>query len=116
MMENIFIVSCVAVGIIFLQIFLSRQRSKWFGLVLPIIFFLFSLLAALLIVLFHTSSKIGLGVIEAVANAIYVSLYFSVPAVILLAIYYILQKRKPYAKYSKYSEEVQIDSSSRNKK
>ena len=30
--------------VIFLQIFLSKKKSKWFGLILPIITFLYSLL------------------------------------------------------------------------
>lgn len=35
------------VGAIFLQIFLSKKQNKWYGLILPIITFLFSLICPL---------------------------------------------------------------------
>ncbi|MDF2472781.1 MAG: hypothetical protein K0R21_563 [Anaerocolumna sp.] len=45
-----FIVLILLIGGIFLQIFLSKRKSKWFGLILPSITFLYSLLIVMSIV------------------------------------------------------------------
>ncbi len=44
-MVTIFLV--ILVGGIFLQIFLSKRQNKWYGLILPLICFMFSLIAVL---------------------------------------------------------------------
>ena len=46
-MRNILFLLVFVVGGIFLQIFLSKRKSKWFGLLLPTICLLFSLIAVL---------------------------------------------------------------------
>ncbi len=38
----LFLIIGIVIGIVFLQVFLSKKENKWFGLVLPIISFLFS--------------------------------------------------------------------------
>jgi len=43
----LWILLAVAIGLIWLQIFLSKKESKWFGLILPMITFSFSLLYVL---------------------------------------------------------------------
>ena len=68
-----------AVGGVLLQIFLSRQESKWPGLVLPLLTFLYALLMACSAVAY--SEKIIWG-------PILTSLILgNIPTVILLAIY-----------------------------
>lgn len=37
----------VIIGVIFLQIFLSKKQNKWLGLILPLICFMFSLIIVL---------------------------------------------------------------------
>lgn len=48
------IVMALLIGAIFLQIFLSKKKSKWFGLILPTISFIYSLLMISSIVVFDT--------------------------------------------------------------
>lgn len=50
----LFIVMALLIGAIFLQIFLSKKKSKWFGLILPTISFIYSLLMISSIVVFDT--------------------------------------------------------------
>ena len=67
------------VGGIFLQIFLSKRESKWPGLILPILSFLYSLLMAFSAVAYKGGIPWG---------AILTSLILgNIPTVILLAIY-----------------------------
>lgn len=47
---NILIMLALAVGIIFLQIFLSKRDGKWYGLILPAISLIVSLLLVISIV------------------------------------------------------------------
>lgn len=47
----LYLVFVLLVGGVFLQIFLSKKKSKWFGIILPIITFLYSLLMILNIVI-----------------------------------------------------------------
>lgn len=42
-MKNIFILLLLIVGIILLQIYLSKKQSKFYGLILPIITFVLSI-------------------------------------------------------------------------
>lgn len=46
-MINVIVFIALLVGMIFLQIFLSKKQNKWFGLVLPLIWLTFSLVAVL---------------------------------------------------------------------
>jgi len=98
-----FISLSILVGVIVLQIFLSKQESRWPGLVLPIISFCVSLLAALGIVFFsaytstetstingeviqQTVTQIG-DIYSAIASAIFTFLFFNIPTILLMAIY-----------------------------
>ena len=71
------------VGVIFLQIYLSKRESKWPGLVLPIISFLFGLLYPLNMI--APSDGVTAGFIF---QMILVWLLGNIPTIILLAIYF----------------------------
>ena len=72
-------VLALLVGGVFLQIFLSKRESRWPGLILPLLSFLYSLLMACSAVAYHGGIPWG---------AILASLVLgNIPTVILLAIY-----------------------------
>lgn len=70
-------------GIVFLQIFLSKKESKWPGLVLPILAFLFGLLFPLNMTV--PSEGVSAGFI---LQMILVWLLGNVPTIIFLSIYF----------------------------
>lgn len=76
----------VVVGGICLQIFLSRRRSRWPGLVLPVISFLVSLLY--LFNLADTGS-----VVQNILMALVTLLVSNLPTLVLLAIYWAGRER-----------------------
>ena len=78
----IFLLSFFA-GIIFLQIFLSRRESKWPGLVLPIISFLFGLLYPLNMAFPSGGVTVGF-----IFQMLVVWLLGNIPTIIFLAIYF----------------------------
>ena len=80
------------VGGILLQIFLSKRESKWPGLVLPAISFLWSLLY--LFNLMDTGS-----VVQNILTALLTVLLTNIPTLVLLAIYWAVRE-----KYRKRSE------------
>ena len=71
------------VGVILLQIYLSKKESKWPGLVLPIITFLFGLLYPLNMV--APSDGVAVGFIF---QMILIWLLGNIPTIVLLAIYF----------------------------
>ena len=72
-------VLALLVGGVFLQIFLSKRESRWPGLILPLLSFLYSLLMACSAVAYNGGISWG---------AILASLVLgNIPTVILLAIY-----------------------------
>lgn len=75
MSRNILFLLIFVVGGTLLQIFLSKRKNKWFGLILPFICLLFSLIAIL---------GIGTSIFQMVAA----SLLYNIPTVILLIIYF----------------------------
>ena len=90
------------IGVIWLQLFLSKQENKWLGLILPGISLLFSLIAALGVLLYTaytgTQTVIVNGeIVETVTQitsmsaiigaAVYVFLLYNIPTAILTAIY-----------------------------
>jgi len=111
-MRNTFIVLILFIiiigGIIALQIFLSKKKNKWLGLILPLIFLIFSLIATMSIPIFSTftvteqsisqGGKIVNSVIDsttdqadlssAIFMGIIVFLLYNIPTVILLSIYF----------------------------
>ena len=74
------------IGIIFLQIFLSRKENKWVGLILPILSFLFSL-----------SYPLNIPKFTAITNIIHILLIWlisNIPTFILLFVYFLYRKKQ----------------------
>ena len=71
------------VGVIFLQIYLSKRESKWPGLVLPIITFLFGFLYPLNMAVPSEGVTVGF-----IFQMILVWLLGNIPTIVLLAIYF----------------------------
>lgn len=86
----------ILVGIVLLQIFLSSKENKKLGLILPGINFIFSILAALIIILNSMKPDSTM-----IIGALIVFCAYNVPTVILMAIY--------YACRSKYKKKHEID-------
>lgn len=70
-------------GVIVLQIFLSKRESKWPGLVLPLIAFLFGLLYPLNMVAPSEGVTVGF-----IFQMILVWLLGNIPTIVLMAIYW----------------------------
>lgn len=68
-------------GTILLQIFLSKRESKWPGLVLPVITFLYSVLMVLNVTAMETARAV-------IAAILSVLIAGNIPTLILLAIYF----------------------------
>lgn len=79
----LFIVMALLVGGIFLQVFLSKKKSKWLGLILPTITFLYSLLMILSIATFEAMR--GGEVFMLIASTFLIS---NIPTIVLLGIYF----------------------------
>ena len=77
------------VCVIALQIFLSKRESKWAGLVLPVIAFLFSLLYPLNMVASSEGVTVGF-----VFQMIIVWLIGNIPAIVFLAIYFSCREKQ----------------------
>jgi len=78
----LFLVLGLLVGAIFLQIFLSKKKNKWFGLILPAITFLYSLLMVFNIAILEGMN--GGEVFMLIASTFLIS---SIPTIVLLGIY-----------------------------
>ena len=73
------------IGLVVLQVFLSKRESKWPGLILPLLSFLYSLVMALSAVAYNGGSPWG---------PILASLILgNIPTVILLAIYFACREK-----------------------
>jgi hypothetical protein len=79
----LFLVLGLLVGAIFLQIFLSKKKSKWFGLILPTITFLYSLLMVFSIAVFDAMT--GGEVFMLITSTFLLS---NIPTIVLLGIYF----------------------------
>lgn len=79
---NLIIVLLFFAGIVWLQLFLSKSENKFLGLILPSIFFVFSLIMVSSIAVFETMSG-G----EIVGLIISTLLLANIPTIILIAIY-----------------------------
>lgn len=79
----LFIVMVLLVGAIFLQIFLSKKKSKLFGLILPTVTFLYSLLMILNITVFEGTR--GGEIFMLIASTFLIS---NIPTIVLLGIYF----------------------------
>lgn len=79
----LFIVMVLLIGAIFLQIFLSKKKSKLFGLILPTVTFLYSLLMILNITVFEGIR--GGEIFMLIASTFLIS---NIPTIVLLGIYF----------------------------
>ena len=75
------------IGMIVLQIFLSRTERRWPGLILPICTLLYALLVCMNVV------RVG-SLAETVLLMAILFLLFNIPTYILLAIYFICRQRR----------------------
>lgn len=79
----LFVVLALLVGGIFLQILLSKKKSKWFGLILPTTTFLYSLLMIFNIAVFDGMT--GSEIFMLIASTFIIS---NIPTIVLLGIYF----------------------------
>ena len=86
MWVSLLVLLVVVVGGILLQIFLSKRESKWPGLVLPAISFLWSLLY--LFNLMDTGSMV-----QNILTALLTMLLANIPTLVLLAIYWAVREK-----------------------
>ena len=97
MWVSLLVLLVVVVGGILLQIFLSKRESKWPGLVLPAISFLWSLLY--LFNLMDTGS-----VVQNILTALLTVLLSNIPTLVLLASYWaVREKRRKRSELDKMS-------------
>ena len=75
-------------GGVLLQIFLSKRRQPWPGLILPALGFLYSLL-----VLFNIMAPPPGAGAGAALQTLFIWLFFSIPTLLFLAIYFICRNR-----------------------
>ncbi|AEV67422.1 hypothetical protein [Acetivibrio clariflavus] len=90
------IILAFIVGVVLLQIFLSKTESRWPGLVLPIIAFLFSFFLPLNMMIPDDGATASFYVQMAM-----LWLFGNIPAIILLAIYFVCRE--------KYRRKKQLD-------
>ena len=100
-----------AVGVILLQVFLSKRRGRWFGVILPVISFLVSVMMVISIISY---TNIGITSHSVTENGVIVSheiqdtradfdgvvgqvavtfVMFNIPTVILVAVYVACRER-----------------------
>lgn len=79
----LFFVLVLLIGGVFLQIFLSKKKSRWFGLILPIITLLYSVLMVLGIAAYDGMT--GGEIFMLIASTFLIS---NIPTIILLGIYF----------------------------
>jgi len=86
------LVLVLIIGLFVLQFYMSKREAKWPGLVLPILFFLFSMLVPLNYV--APSTGVDAGVI---ISLVLIWIFSNIPTALLLVIYFSCrekQKRK----------------------
>ncbi len=108
---NLIILLILIVGGIFLQIFLSKKKNKWYGLILPFICFIFSLVAVLGNTAFFVTGEVGMqqfapdgtliaetvetqnivgskDIVSTIVQMLITFLLYNIPTAILLLIYF----------------------------
>lgn len=85
---RILIILALAICVILLQIFLSKRKSKWPGLVLPIMAFLFSLLFPL------NMAAFGGITLDFIFQLLLVWLIGNIPTIVLLTIYFSCREKQ----------------------
>lgn len=86
---SLIVILAVCVGGILLQIFLSKRESWWPGLILPLLTFLYSLLAVFSVVITDTMG--GWEIFTTTATAFITA---NIPTIVLLAIYFACREKK----------------------
>lgn len=87
MSRNWFLLIILIVGMIVLQVFLSKRENKWPGIVLPAISFIFSLIMVL--------NVANVGDWTSVLSAIFlIFLLCNIPTLVLFAIYFGIRSGK----------------------
>jgi hypothetical protein len=104
----------ILVGIVWLQIKLSKMQSKWFGLIIPFICLLFSIMAVLGMQMFSftgrsmtettidgvvvesetiqpPTEKLGIG--EVLATSLPIFAFTNIPTIIFLGIYFVCREQ-----------------------
>ncbi|MEG0692976.1 MAG: hypothetical protein RR444_07825 [Oscillospiraceae bacterium] len=109
------VLSAVFIGIVVLQIFLSKKQSRWLGLIIPIIFFSYSVMTVVSTVAYTTVTEkssistdngvvieehITLGetkpvsdILSILVGATSIFAVYNIPTLIFLAIYFSCKKR-----------------------
>ncbi|MEA4987415.1 MAG: hypothetical protein VB095_05100 [Anaerovorax sp.] len=85
---SIIAVLLIIVGGIWLQIFLSKKENKWFGLVLPLIFFAYSLLMIVSLAIYDGMSHWD--VFSLMASTFILS---NIPTLVYLIIYFACREK-----------------------
>ena len=89
------------VGLIYLQIHLSKMKNKWFGLIIPAIFFIFSLLGVFNIAAFSSFTKETVNTIDengvVIAKQVIENSSINVPSLIFTAVIILLLYNIPTA-------------------
>lgn len=102
---NLLIIILFMAGVVFLEIFLARRTSKWPGLLLPIISFLYSLVGV-----FGLVGYIGGNASDLVVHALLVFLQMNIPTAILLVIYFYYREKLHKNKELKKMQIQDLDS------
>ena len=91
MKTTIFMIFSIAflAGLVFLQIYLSKQESKWLGLILPIILFIFALIGGVGNVLIQDNATL----LEILSIIIPITLLLLIPFFASMVIYYICRTK-----------------------
>ena len=105
----IIVLSLLLAGSIWLQIFLSKAKNKWLGLIIPLICFIFSIITILSLSMYTgvtsmtktidgvvvTDSKLAKpNMISMLATVIPVFLITNIPTLIFLAIYFACREKQ----------------------
>lgn len=85
---SILILIMFLVGVIVLQIFLSKRENKWLGLILPMINVVFSIIALLGMAFYGNES-----VVDIIIQFLIIFLLWNIPTVILIAIYFACREK-----------------------
>lgn len=84
---NLFLIVAIIAAVIWFQVKLSRKKSRWPGLIMPILSFLFSLLIVLGMVAFDTVSPDRAQVLQAVGQTVLALLVYNIPTALFAGIY-----------------------------
>ena len=89
-------------GVVLLQIFLSRRESRWPGLVLPLISFLYALVLVL-------NAAYFVSMAHAVLTTVLVFVIGNIPTAVLLAIYAACREKRKKQKKQSELERMRIE-------